>query len=93
MALTKTTEIGQIEIVTPYKHIQVRTDIVIKEDNKQLSRSFSRTTLQCGDIDESDNFVDTNISGQDAEVRSVANAVWTQAIKDAWKAKLIADKG
>ena len=26
------------------------------------------------------------------EVKSVCNAVWTTAVKDAWKAKLIADK-
>ena len=30
MAITKTTETGQIEIVGQYKHIQVRTDTVIK---------------------------------------------------------------
>ena len=26
------------------------------------------------------------------EVKAVCNAVWTTSIKDAWKAKLIADK-
>ena len=42
MAITKTTEIGKMEIVTEYKHIQVRTDTVLKEDGVELSRSFHR---------------------------------------------------
>ena len=43
-------------------------------------------------IDDSNNFVATNISSEDSAVQAVCNAVWTQAVKDAWKAKLIADK-
>jgi len=43
-------------------------------------------------LDASDNFVDTDISGESTEVKNIANAVWTQAVKDAFKAKLIADK-
>ncbi len=93
MAITKEVIIGQVEVVGPYKVVQVRTDTVIKEDSKELSRSFHRHALMCGTIDESDNFVDTDISGQEAEVQGICNSVWTQAIKDAWKAKLIADKG
>ena len=95
MAITKTTEIGAVEVVTPYKHVQVRTDTVIKEDGKELSRSYHRNTLSCGTIDEgnSNAFVDTDISGQDAQVQQVCGVYWTQAIKDAWKDKLIADKG
>ena len=45
MALTKETEIGKIEVVSEYKHIQVRTDTVIKEDDKELSRSYHRHTI------------------------------------------------
>jgi len=36
--------------------------------------------------------VATDISGEDAEVQAVANAVWTDVVKTAWKNKLIADK-
>ena len=93
MAITKTTEIGQIEIVGEFKHIQVRTDTVIKEDGKELSRTYHRGSIDCGSIDESDNFIDRNISGEDSEVQAICNAAWTQAVKDKWKAKLIADKG
>ena len=45
MALTKTTEIDKIEIVTEYKHIQVREATIIKEDGVELSRNFHRKVL------------------------------------------------
>ena len=92
MAITKTTEIGQIEIVSEFKHIQVRTDTVIKEDGTELSRKYHRHVLECGYLDGSDSFVNKNISGEDSEVQAICNAAWTQTVKDAWKAKLIADK-
>ena len=92
MALTKTIEIDKIEIVTEYRHIQVRTATIIKEDNVELSRSFQRKVLQCGQLDSSDNLVDTDISGETTEVQTICNAVWTTSVKNAWKAKLIADK-
>tara|TARA_B100001250_G_scaffold221077_1_gene189648 strand:+ start:621 stop:908 length:288 start_codon:yes stop_codon:yes gene_type:complete len=92
MALTKTTEEDRIEVVSEYKHIQVRTATVIKEDGVELNRSFHRKVLDCGDLDDSDNFVETNISAESAEVQAICNAVWTTSVKNAWKAKLIADK-
>ena len=91
MALTKTILDDKIEIVTEWKHLQIRQATVIKDDGEELSRSFHRRTLQCGDIDGSDNFVDTDVSSESAEIKSIAAAVWTQAVKDSWKAKLIAD--
>lgn len=92
MAITKTIEISKIEVVSKYKNVQIRTDTIIKEDGTELSRSFHRHTIDPGKIDASENFVDRDISGEDSEVQAVCNAVWTQAIKDAWKAKLIEDK-
>ena len=93
MALTKTTEVDQIEVVGSYKHVQVRTATVIKEDGTELSRSFHRKVLDPGSLDGSDNLVNRDISGETAEVQGICNAVWTSDIKDSWKAKLIADKG
>jgi|TARA_R110000744_G_scaffold218298_1_gene337046 hypothetical protein len=93
MAITKETIIGKMEVVTDFKHIQVRTDTVIKEDGTELSRSFHRHVLTPGMLDGSDNLVETSISGEDAQVQQVCGIYWTQAVKDAWKAKLIADKG
>ena len=92
MALTKSTVDDRIEVVTDYKHIQIRTATVIKEDDKELSRIFSRKVLNAGTLDASDNFVDTDISSESAEVKAVAAAVWTQEVKDAYKAHLIANK-
>ncbi len=92
MALTKTTEVDKIEVVTEFKNVQIRTATVIKEDGAELSRSFSRKVLNCGDLDDSDNLVDTNISSESAEVQAICNAVWTTSVKNAWKAHLIASK-
>ena len=92
MALTKTTEIDQVEVVGPYKHVQVRTATIVKEDGTELSRSFHRKVLDPGYLDGSDNLVETDISGETTEVQGICNAVWTSTIKDSWKAKLIADK-
>ena len=92
MAITKTTEIAKIEVVSEFRHVQVATDTVIKEDGTELSRGRNRHVLDCGTLNDSDALVDTDISGEDATVQAVANAVWTDAVKDAWKNKLIADK-
>ena len=92
MALTETTEYDKIEIVTPYKHVQVRKATVIKKDDVELTRAFERYVLNAGTLDASDNLVDTDISGEPTEVSAICNAVWTTDVKAAWKAKLIADK-
>ena len=75
MAITKTTEIGKIEVVSEYKHVQVRTETVIKEDGAEISRTFHRHVLH----------PDMDISGEHAEVQAVANAAWTDDVKAAWK--------
>ena len=92
MALTKTQVEDKIEIVGDYKHIQIRTATVIKEDNTELSRSFHRKVLTPGNLDGSDNLVDTDTSSESAEVKGIASTVWTTDVKNAWKAKLISDK-
>ena len=92
MALSESTEYDKVEIVGPYKTVQVRKATVIKKDGEELTRSYHRYVLQAGTLDASDNLVDTDLSGEPAEVSAVCNAVWTDAIKASWKAKLIADK-
>ena len=99
MALTETIEYDKIEVVTQYKHVQVRKATVIKKDGTELTRSFERFVLDPGTLDESDNLVDNPLTKEPDgatdiadEVKSVCNAVWTTSVKDAWKAKLIADK-
>jgi hypothetical protein len=91
MALTKTTENDKIEVVQKW-NVQVRTATVIKEDDTELSRSFHRHVLVPGTLDASDNLVDTDLSGEDADVKAIAEAAWTTQVKADYKAKLIADK-
>tara|TARA_X000001382_G_scaffold12483_1_gene8237 strand:+ start:433 stop:684 length:252 start_codon:yes stop_codon:yes gene_type:complete len=81
MTITKEIEIAKIEVVGEYKAVQVATDTVIKEDGTEISRSRHRHTIH----------PDDDISGEDAEVQAVANAVWTDAVKDAWTAKLASE--
>jgi len=76
MAITKETQIAKIEVVGEYKAVQIATDTVIKEDGVELSRSRHRHVVH----------PDQDITGEDAEVQAVCNAVWTQAVKDAWTA-------
>ena len=92
MALAESIEYDKIEVVGQYKHVQVRKASVIKKDGKELTRSFERYSLQAGTLDGSDNLVDTDLSGEPAEVSAICNAAWTTDVKAAWKAKLIADK-
>ena len=92
MAITKETQIGKIEVVGKHKFVQVRTDTVVMEDNEELSRKYHRHSLACGTLDADNNLVDTVITGENAEVQAVCNAVWTQTVKDAYKAFLIAQQ-
>ena len=92
MALTESIEYDKIEIVGLYKAVQVRKATVIKKDGEELTRSYHRYVLQCGDLDASDNLVDTDLSAEPAEVSAICTAAWTSDVKAAWKAKLIADK-
>ena len=99
MALTETIEYDKIEVVGQYKAVQVRKATVIKKDGVELTRSFNRFVLDPGTLDESDNLVanalDKEPDGTTAitdEVKAICNTVWTDTVKDAWKAKLIADK-
>lgn len=76
MAITKETQIAKIEVVGEYKAVQIATDTVIKEDGVEISRARHRKVVH----------PDQDITGEDAEVQAVCNAVWTQAVKDAWTA-------
>jgi len=75
MALEKQTVTGQIE-VGELGTIGLRTDTVVLDDGVELNRSFHRKVLAPGD----------DVSGEDAKVQAVANAVWTDEVKAAWAA-------
>lgn len=92
MALSEATEYDKIEVVGPYKIVQARKATIISKDGKEIARSYERFSYNPGSLDADDNLVDTDLSGQPAEVSAIATAAWTTAVKDAWKTKLIADK-
>tara|TARA_R100001594_G_scaffold112670_1_gene147517 strand:- start:44 stop:331 length:288 start_codon:yes stop_codon:yes gene_type:complete len=91
MALTETKENDKIEVVNKW-NINVRNATIIKKDGVEITRSFHRKVLQPGVLDASDNLVDTDISGEDADVQAICNAAWTTQVKADFKAFLIANK-
>ena len=90
MALTERFENDKIEVVGTFKAIQVRKANIIEKDGVEISRTFERHSLMAGTIDDSDNFVDTDISSEDTDVQAICNTAWTTTVKDAYKAFLIA---
>jgi len=88
MAIEKQIEIAKLEIVNGW-NIQVATDMVIKEDGTEISRSRHRHVLQpCTSSKDSDDkwtHTDTDISSEATEVQAVANAVWTDTVKANYK--------
>ena len=92
MALTERSENDKIEVVGQYKAIQVRRATVIEKDGVEVSRSFHRHVLQPGTVAEgTSTLTDTDISGEDADVQAICTAAWTDAVKEAWRVKLVND--
>ena len=77
MALSETIEYDKIEVVGQYKYVLVREATVIKKDGKELTRTYHRYVLN----------PDADISSEPAEITAVCNAVWTDAVKEAWKSR------
>ena len=75
MAITKEITDDKIEIVGDYKHLNIRTATIVSEDGTELSRSFHRRVIT----------PDADVSGESAEIRGIAAAVWTDEIKTAWQ--------
>ena len=92
MALSERSENDKIEVVGQFKAVQVRRADIVERDGVEIARSFHRHALNCGSLDADNNLVDTDISGEGADVQAVCNAVWTQEVKDAYKAHLIASQ-
>jgi hypothetical protein len=62
------------EIRTIYKHINERRRTAIVEDGEELSFSYHRRVLT----------PDMDVSGEDAEIKGMASALWTDEVKAAW---------
>tara|TARA_Y100001937_G_scaffold108759_1_gene152717 strand:- start:2103 stop:2357 length:255 start_codon:yes stop_codon:yes gene_type:complete len=83
MALTEEVIEDQIEIVGPFKHVQVRTATVIKKDGVEINRSFHRHVVNPTD----------DTSGQSDEVKAICNIVHTDEIKEAFKKHMESQTG
>ena len=84
MSLTKTTEEDKIEVVGEYKYIQIRTATVVSENGAEISRAYSRRVIEpC--VKTNGTWSDYDTSSESSEVQGIATAVWTAAVKTAYK--------
>jgi len=86
MALTEETLNDKIEVLhlaAGYPVVQVRTATIIKRDDQEISRSFHRHVLT----------PDADLSGEDADVVTIASAVFTDDAKAAYAAHQAAQGG
>ena len=92
--ITKVIEYDKIEVVNAWS-IQVRKATKIMEEQAdgsltELSRGFHRHVLQpftsTVDADGDWTHAATDISGEATSVQAIANAAWTDAVKNAYKA-------
>ena len=98
MAITKTIIVDKIEVVSrgstyspdDWKIVQARTASVIKEDGNEITRTFTRNSFTPGTVAAGSTALTvTNVSGEDASVQAVCNAVWTDSVKEAWRLNLV----
>jgi len=83
MSLTKEFEYD-CEVRGEHKNVQVRKATIVKDDGAEISRTYHRHVLHCRDKS-SGSWADTDISGEDASVQAVCNAVWTDDVKSAYE--------
>ena len=65
------------EVRGEFKHIQERQRTAVAEDGNELSFSYHRRVLT----------PDADISSESDEIKGMASALWTDAVKAAWAAK------
>ena len=74
MAITKELIQDKIEVVGDFRHIQVRTATVIKEDGVEISRSFSRHVIA----------PNSDSSNESADVTAMVAQFHTDEVKKAY---------
>ena len=94
MAITKTIIVDKTEVISvgstyssdEWKNVQVRTATIIKEDGVELNRSFHRHVLNPGTVAAGSTALTvTDVSGEDAGVQAIFNAVMTDEVKEAFR--------
>ena len=73
--LTKESKIASIEIYGEFKFLNVKRIITVKEDDEIISQTNLRASYDCL----------TDIDSLDPEIAEVANTVWTDEVKDAYR--------
>ena len=76
MAITKRFELK--EEILPNQTIQVRKATIVEEDGVELGRTYHRHVLTPG----------SDVSGEEAEVQAIANALWTDEVIAAYQASI-----
>ena len=74
MAITKEIVQDKLEIVGDFKHIQIRTATIIKEDGVEISRSFHRHVVAPND----------DSTNESADVKAMVAQFHTDEIKKAY---------
>ena len=90
--ITKEIEYDKIEVVNRW-NVLVRQATKMMEEQAdgskiELNRSFHRHTLVPFQSEKNDNkwtHTPTDLSGEDSDVKAVANAVWTDTVKANYK--------
>jgi hypothetical protein len=77
VAFEKHSEVDQVEVVGPYRCVQVRVAVVIKEDGQEVSRAFHRYVVRPGD----------DYSSEPELVRAICAAAHTTDIIAAYAAR------
>ena len=94
MAITKTIIVDKTEVISvgstyssdEWKNVQVRTATIIKEGGVELNRSFHRHLLHPGTVAAGSTALTvTDVSGEDAGVQAIFNAVMTDEVKEAYR--------
>lgn len=86
MAITEKIETDKIEIVGPYRDVNVRVATVIFKDMAEITRAFNRHVVVCQQRDSQGNWEDTDVSGEFQEVQDVCNSgIWTEEVKEAYR--------
>ena len=78
MALEKVVTEDKIEIVGPYKAVQIRTKTAVMEDGVELSSGYHRHVVVAGQ----------DYSNESAEVQAICAAVHTDAVVTAYNESL-----
>ena len=76
MTLSTYTTIDKIEVLE-FGTVQIREAEVITKDGVEIARNFHRSVVNPGE----------DVSTQDAKVKAICEAVWTQEVISAYQAQ------